>query len=138
MGKPQFSLMANPKANTSLTLGSLEFRRHDCNAQRALHLRCVSIHNDRENAVAWPIALGLAGVGLGLTWNVLVLVPVSVGLLIVFGIIALTNGVSVYETFSAIVLPIISVQAGYMCGLRGRDFMRAHARKGTSTKTERI
>lgn len=88
--------------------------------------------------MAWPIALGFAGIGLGLTWNVLVLVPVTAGLLIVFGIIALANGMSLHDAFNAVVLPIVSVQVGYMFGLRGREFLRPHARKRTSANTERI
>lgn len=139
MGKPQICLVANPKANTSLTLLSLVFHAVYCNAQRLNFACCASvIHNDQENVVAWPIALGFAGIGLGLTWNVLVLIPVTAGLLIVFGIIALINGVSLHDAFNTVVLPIVSVQAGYMVGLRGRELLRPHAEKQSSSNTERV
>jgi hypothetical protein len=88
--------------------------------------------------VIWMIGLCLAGIFLGLNWNVLILIPVTLGLLIVFGIVALVEGTNAHEAIATIVLPAVAVQAGYMLGIASRDVLGHYAQKRASTHTKQI
>jgi hypothetical protein len=83
--------------------------------------------------VIWTVGLCLFGIFLGLNWNVLILIPVSAGLLVVFGITALVRGTNTHELVS-ILLPIVAVQGGYIFGLIGRDVFGRSVQKPASTK----
>ena len=62
----------------------------------------------------------------------------TAGLLIVFGIAAITGGMSLLDAFSTLVLPIVCFQGGYMLGLTGRDPLRQYVQKRASTHTEHV
>jgi hypothetical protein len=61
----------------------------------------------------------LAGVLLGLNFNVFVLFPVTLAGILAYGF--LSQGQGFGAATAAIVVPAISLQAGYMIGLTGRD-----------------
>jgi hypothetical protein len=63
----------------------------------------------------------LAGIFLGLHLNVLILLPVSLAGTAIFIFGNLSSGVSFYANIGDLLFPLISVQAGYMLGLTGRD-----------------
>jgi hypothetical protein len=62
-----------------------------------------------------------AGIFLGLFFNVLVLLPVSLtgGVIIIF--LNLSAGLSFYANLGDLLFPLILCQAGYMLGLTCRD-----------------
>jgi hypothetical protein len=64
-----------------------------------------------------------AGIFLGLKYNFLVLVPVTIVAGSIFGVSALMNDLSVSTTFLHIVIPGVGLQAGYMLGLTSRDLV---------------
>jgi hypothetical protein len=61
----------------------------------------------------------LAGILLGLTFNVLALVPVIIAGTTVYAILSQDQGLGV--TMAGALISAISLQAGYMIGLTGRD-----------------
>jgi hypothetical protein len=61
----------------------------------------------------------LAGVLLGLTFNVFVLFPVTIAGILAYAL--LSQGQGFGPATAAILIPAISLQAGYMIGLTGRD-----------------
>ncbi len=61
----------------------------------------------------------LAGVLLGLTFNVLVLFPVTIAGVFAYAILSPEQGLG--AAVAAIVVLAIALQAGYMIGLTGRD-----------------
>lgn len=61
----------------------------------------------------------LAGVLLGLTFNVLVLFPVTIAGAFAYAILSQEQGLG--AVIAAILIPAIALQAGYMIGLTGRD-----------------
>jgi hypothetical protein len=63
----------------------------------------------------------MTGIFLGLRFNVLVLVPISLIGTAVFCFLNLASGFSFYANFWDLLLPLIAGQAGYMLGLTGRD-----------------
>ena len=68
-----------------------------------------------------PLLVCVAGIFLGLYFNVLVLLPVSLIGSAVFINVNLSSGVSFYADIGDLLVPLISGQAGYMLGLTGRD-----------------
>ena len=88
--------------------------------------------------MTWTIGLCLAGMFLGFNWNVLILVPATAGLLIVFGILALADGTNAHEAIAAILMPMVALQAGYMLGTAGRDVLGHYVQKRASTHTEHV
>jgi hypothetical protein len=63
----------------------------------------------------------IAGILLGLYFNVLVLLPVCFIGSVIFILAHLSSGLSFSTTLGSLLFPFISVQAGYMLGLTGRD-----------------
>jgi hypothetical protein len=68
-----------------------------------------------------PLLVCAAGVLLGLYFNVLVLLPVSLIASTIVIVINVWSGASFYANIGDLLFPIISLQAGYMLGLTGRD-----------------
>jgi hypothetical protein len=64
-----------------------------------------------------------AGIFLGLKYNFLVLVPVTIAAGSIFGVSSLMNDPSVSTTLLHIVIPGVGLQAGYMLGLTSRDLV---------------
>ena len=61
----------------------------------------------------------LTGVLLGLTFNVFILFPVMIAGILAYAFLSQSQGFG--AATAAIVIPAISLQAGYMIGLTGRD-----------------
>ena len=68
-----------------------------------------------------PVLVCVAGIFLGVYFNVLVLLPVSLIGSAIFITVNLSSGVSFYADIVDLLVPLISGQAGYMLGLRGRE-----------------
>jgi hypothetical protein len=68
-----------------------------------------------------PLLACGAGVYLGLNSSVLVLLPVSLIGAGAYLFASLGSGGGLYECFASVLIPLISVQAGYMIGLTARD-----------------
>jgi hypothetical protein len=64
-----------------------------------------------------------AGIFLGLKYNFLVLVPVTIAAGSICGASALMNDLSVSTTLVHIIIPGVGLQAGYMLGLTSRDLV---------------
>jgi hypothetical protein len=62
----------------------------------------------------------IAGVSLGLCFNVFVLLPVSLIGSAIFIFDNWSSGFSFYANIRDLLFPLVSVQAGYMVGLTGR------------------
>jgi hypothetical protein len=85
-----------------------------------------------------PLLACIAGIFLGLYFNVLVLLPISLlgTAIILFG--NWSSGLSFYANIGDLLFLFISVQAGYMLGLTGRDALghilaRYHAAQSNRT-----
>jgi hypothetical protein len=68
-----------------------------------------------------PLLACGAGVYLGLNFNILVLLPVSVVAAGAFIFSSCASGQSFLDSASIVLFPLISVQAGYMLGLTARE-----------------
>ena len=68
-----------------------------------------------------PLLVCIAGVFLGLYFNVLVLLLVCLIGSAIFIFVNLSSGLSFYANIGDFLFPLISGQAGYMLGLTGRD-----------------
>jgi hypothetical protein len=62
-----------------------------------------------------------AGIYLGLNFNVLILLPLSLFGAIAFIFVSWSSGLGLSESFGVVLLPLISAQGGYMLGLTARD-----------------
>jgi len=79
-----------------------------------------------------------AGIYLGLNFNILALLPVSLLGLGTYIFASLTSEYGSSDSLQLVLLPFISMQAGYMIGLTGRDaYARVLARLG-SAQSNRI
>lgn len=68
-----------------------------------------------------PILACGVGIYLGLYFNILVLLSFSVLRAGAFIVSSWASGQSLFDSTSVLVLPMISVQAGYMLGLTARE-----------------
>jgi len=68
-----------------------------------------------------PLLTCGAGIYLGLNFNILALLPVTFLGLGTYIFASLTCEYGSSESLQVVLLPIISMQAGYMIGLTGRD-----------------
>ena len=68
-----------------------------------------------------PLLVCIAGIFLGLYFNVLVLLLVCLIGSAIFIFVNLSSGLSFYANIGDFLFPVISGQAGYMLGLTGRD-----------------
>jgi formate/nitrite transporter FocA (FNT family) len=65
----------------------------------------------------------LAGIFLGLKYNFLVLIPVTIVTGSICWASSLMSGVTLSATLIDVIIPGASLQAGYMLGLTSRDFV---------------
>ena len=68
-----------------------------------------------------PLLVCVAGIFLGLYFNVLVLLPLSLIGSAIFFTVNLSSGHSFYADIGDLLVALISGQAGYMLGLCGRE-----------------
>jgi hypothetical protein len=68
-----------------------------------------------------PLLACGAGIYLGLHFNVLILLPLSLLGLATLFIVSWFSAYDPYESLAVMVLFFVSAQAGYMIGLTGRD-----------------
>ena len=68
-----------------------------------------------------PLFVCIAGIFLGLYFNVLALLLVCLIGTTIFVLISLSFGLSIYFGFPDLLFPLILGQAGYMLGLTARD-----------------
>lgn len=64
-----------------------------------------------------------AGIFLGLYYQFLVLIPITLAAALTSSVVALFSGGSVLHALFALIVPVIALQSGYIAGLTGRDFM---------------
>jgi hypothetical protein len=90
------------------------------------HLTICSAPSRKNGIADWNtqmliVLACLAGVLLGLTFNVVVLLPVTAAGALAYAF--LSHGEGVGSIAAAIPVPAVSLQAGYMIGLTGRDML---------------
>jgi hypothetical protein len=68
-----------------------------------------------------PLLACGAGIYLGLNFNVLVLLPLSLAGAGALIFASWSSGQSLIENFGLVLFPLISMQAGYVLGLTARD-----------------
>jgi hypothetical protein len=71
--------------------------------------------------LAMLIVAGFVGIFLGLHQPVLVLIPVTLGAAMICSLTAILDGQGVLSSLSAVVIPAVALQGGYMIGMTGRD-----------------
>jgi len=84
------------------------------------------------------IAASVAGIFLGLYYNLLVLVPVTMAAAVVFSGAALWHGETVSTALLAIVIPAIGLQGGYMIGLTSRDVLSQFLSRLNAAQSKRV
>jgi nitric oxide reductase large subunit len=85
-----------------------------------------------------PIIACVAGIYVGLHFNVLALLPLSVLGAGAYVVSAWSNGQGLLDALAVVALPIIAVQAGYFLGLTTRPAY-SHLRAGLSIRhSERV
>ena len=70
-----------------------------------------------------PIVACLAGIYFGLADRIAILIPAAVIGALVCSCVALIGGQSASAMLFSMVIPLVSLQGGYMLGLTGRDFV---------------
>lgn len=65
----------------------------------------------------------LSGIFFGICCNVLALIPAALALAAMYSVVALLDGESAVSLASLIVIPLVSLQGGYMIGLTSRDLV---------------
>lgn len=78
----------------------------------------------------------LTGVLLGLSFNIFVLLPVTVAGALAYAFLAPGQGFGAATT--ALLIPAISLQAGYMIGLTGRDTLAQLRAKLNIAQSKRV
>jgi hypothetical protein len=84
------------------------------------------------------ISAGALGAFLGLNYNFLVLVPVTLVLVLTFGGQALMDGQTILSALVTAILPSISMQAGYMVGLTAREMTQQFLARFSGAQSRRI
>jgi hypothetical protein len=79
-----------------------------------------------------------AGIFFGLYYNFLILIPTTLVATIVCSASALLGGHSASSALLAIVIPAISLQAGYMVGLAGRDLLSQFLARLNGAQSKRV
>jgi hypothetical protein len=105
----------NGQSNSSLMLANLDLLSLRCNGFSTEPGRTEGFH------LAMLIVTGFAGIFLGLHHQVLVLIPVTLGAAIICGLTAILDGQGVLSSLSAVIIPAVALQGGYMIGMTGRD-----------------
>jgi len=85
-----------------------------------------------------PLLACGAGFYLGLYFNILVLLPVSVLGAAAFIFSSWSSGHSFFDSVSVLLFPLIAVQAGYMLGLTARGSYRQLRARLNIVQTKRI
>ena len=88
--------------------------------QRNINLICRRTF-DLEPVPMLPLLAFGAGIYLGLYFDILILFPFSLVGAGAFIFSSWGSGQSLFDSASALIFPLISVQAGYMCGLTARE-----------------
>ena len=78
----------------------------------------------------------IAGIVLGLTFNVLVLVPATVVGALAYGILVQNQTLSSIAT--AVLVLAVSLQAGYMIGLTGREMLAQLVARFSAAQSKRV
>ena len=84
------------------------------------------------------IVASVAGIFLGLYYNLLVLVPLTLAAALVFSAAALWQGQTVSAALFAVVLPAIGLQGGYMTGLTSRDILSQFLSRLNAAQSKRV
>lgn len=78
----------------------------------------------------------LTGVLLGLSFNILVLLPFTIAGAVAYAFIAPGQGFGAAAT--SLLIPAVALQAGYMIGLTGRDTLAQLRAKLNVTQSKRV
>jgi uncharacterized membrane protein YfcA len=73
--------------------------------------------------VASLIIACLAGIYFGLYYNVLVLAPLTLVVVLTSGAVSIWHGQPYSAALLALIIPAVGLQGGYMIGLTGRDLL---------------
>lgn len=79
-----------------------------------------------------------AGITLGLTCNVLVLIPVFFIGLGAFAMVSVASGYGFFDVLVASIIPMICLQSGYMVGLTGREMLANLFTRITAVQSKRV
>jgi hypothetical protein len=80
----------------------------------------------------------VAGIFLGLYYNLLVLVPLTLAAALVFSAAALLHGQTVSAALFAVIIPAIALQGGYMIGLTSRDVLSQFLSRLNAAQSKRV
>jgi hypothetical protein len=84
------------------------------------------------------IVASVAGIFLGLYYNLLVLVPVTMAAAVALSAVALWHGETVSIALFAIVIPAVGLQGGYMIGLTSRDVLSQFLSRLNAAQSKRV
>jgi hypothetical protein len=84
------------------------------------------------------IVASVAGIFLGLCYNLLVLVPLTLVAAVALSAAALLHGETVSAALSAMVIPAIGLQGGYMIGLTSRDVLSQFLSRLNAAQSKRV
>lgn len=85
-----------------------------------------------------PLFVCIVGIFLGLYFNVLILLPVSLIGSAIFFLVNWSSGLGFHANLGDLLFPLISGQAGYMLGLTGRDTYGHILARFHATQSNRI
>ena len=80
----------------------------------------------------------LAGIFLGLYYNFIVLIPLTLVAVITCSAAAVLHGQTISASLFAIVVPAVGLQGGYMVGLTGRDFLSQFVSRLSEVQSKRV
>lgn len=80
----------------------------------------------------------LAGIFLGLYYNFLVLIPLTLAAAITCSAAAVLHGQTISTALFAIVVPAVGLQGGYMIGLTSRDLLSQFASRLSGVQSKRV
>jgi hypothetical protein len=84
------------------------------------------------------IVASVAGIFLGLHYNLLVLVPLTLAAALVFSAAAQWHGQTVSAALFAVIIPAIGLQGGYMIGLTSRDVLSQFLSRLNAAQSKRV
>jgi transaldolase len=84
------------------------------------------------------IVASVAGIFLGLYYNLLVLVPVTMAAAVALSAVALWHAETVSTALFAIAIPAIGLQGGYMIGLTSRDVLSQFLSRLNAAQSKRV
>ncbi|MGO8909732.1 MAG: hypothetical protein ACLQDM_10490 [Bradyrhizobium sp.] len=80
----------------------------------------------------------LAGMFLGLYYNFLVLIPLTLAAAITCSAAAALHGQTISASLLAIIVPAVGLQGGYMIGLTSRDLLSQFVSRLNGVQSKRI